>query len=414
MLAILGLGYVGLGLATALSREMPVMGYDINVARIEQLIKHIDTNLLISSDELKRSPVRYTHQLDDLKAANFYIVVVPTPTDKNGTPDLTLLKSACETVGQIIKKNDVVVFESTVYPGTTEEICIPILEQVSQFKSGRDFYVGYSPERINPGDNQHTLKTVPKVMGAQHPIALKKMQAVYGAVCDVIYPVSNIATAEAVKILENTQRDVNIAFMNEFAKIMHALNIDSQEVIEGSKTKWDFFPIQPGLVGGHCISIDPLYLAFQAKRHGVEPNMILTARKINDGMTQFIIQEFLKLMIKGRRLKTLQVGVLGMTYKANVKDMRNSLSLQLVQELKEYGFEVHTQDPFYPAGIQLEEQQVMHDLDAVIIAVAHDAYKKLGLAAILKSCVSSFIIMDFPGIFIDEAKKFPKVAYWHL
>lgn len=414
MIAIVGLGYVGLGLATALSREMPVIGYDINVVRIQQLIKHIDANLLISSDELKRSPVRYTHQLDDLKAANFYIVAVPTPTDKNHMPDLTPLKSASEAVGKVIKKNDVVVFESTVYPGTTEEICIPILEQVSQFKSDRDFYVGYSPERINPGDDQHALKTVPKVMGAQNPIALKKMQEVYGAVCDMIYPVSDIATAEAVKILENTQRDVNIALMNEFAKIMHALNIDTKEVIEGCKTKWDFFPIQSGLVGGHCISIDPLYLAFQAKRHGVEPRLILTARKINDGMTQFIIQELLKLMINGRCLKKLRVGVLGMTYKANVKDMRSSLSLQLVHELKEYGFEVHAHDPFYPADIQPEEQQAMHDLDAVIIAVAHDAYKKLGLDAILKSSVSLSIIMDVPGIFIDEAKKFPKVTYWHL
>ena len=247
----------------------------------------------------------------------------------------------------MIKKGDIIVYESTVYPGATEDVCIPIIEKISHLKCGRDFNVGYSPERINPGDQQHTLKTITKIISAQNEQTLNAVQETYASICDSVYPVSNICTAESIKILENTQRDVNIALMNEFSKIMHALNLDMHEVLEGAKTKWSFVPYKPGFVGGHCISIDPHYMAFEAKRHGVYPELILAARKINDGITKFVIQSMTKLLIKNKvNTSDVSIGIFGVSYKENVPDIRNSLALKLFKELKTYGFNCRVHDPF--------------------------------------------------------------------
>ncbi len=322
--AVIGLGYVGLGLAVSLGEHHQVLGYDINQQRIFELKQHLDRNHLLTDQELKNTHVFYTDNINDLKTANFYIVSVSTPAYFYEMPNLEPLIHATQQLAAILKKQDIVVFESTVYPGTTEEICIPILEEISQLTCGVDFNVGYSPERINPGDEQHTLKNITKIVGAQNKTTLAIIQKTYESICDKVHPVSSIAIAEAVKILENTQRDVNIALMNEFTKIMHELKLNTQEIIEGAKTKWTFLPFKPGFVGGHCISIDPHYLAFKAKRKGLYPDLILTARKVNDGMSQFVIQAMMKLLLQHQiDPRKITIGVLGLTYKENTNDVRN-------------------------------------------------------------------------------------------
>lgn len=288
--AVIGLGYVGLGLATALAKKNATWGYDLNSQRIQELKHHLDRNHLIEPSDLQQSSLVYTDQLEDIRHVTFYIITVSTPAYFYEMPNLKPLTMATEAIATLLKPGDMVVFESTVYPGTTEEVCIPILEQHSGLKNGVDFSVGYSPERINPSDADHTLSNTPKIIAAQSQNARHRMQEVYETVCETTYPVPSISIAESIKILENTQRDVNIALMNEFTMIMHALNIDMHEVLKGAKTKWNFAPYTPGLVGGHCISIDPLYLAFKAKRHNVQTDLLLTARKINDGITGFILQ----------------------------------------------------------------------------------------------------------------------------
>ncbi len=294
--AIVGLGYVGLGLAVALAKKASVYGYDINKKRIEDLKNNKDANNLVSKKELMHSTIQFTSHLEQIKEATFYIVSVSTPAYYYDTPDLEPLISSVKSLAQIIKKGDVIVFESTVYPGTTEEICIPIFEKISQLKCGKDFNIGYSPERINPGDPKNTLKNITKIIAAQNKTTLNKLKETYSLICDNVYPVSNIQTAEAIKIFENTQRDINIAFMNEFTKIMHAMDLDIHEIIDGAQTKWNYIKFNPGFVGGHCISIDPHYLAFKAKRLGLAPDLILTARKVNDNMTHFVIDSMFKLL----------------------------------------------------------------------------------------------------------------------
>lgn len=416
--AVVGLGYVGLWLATALSKHNTVIAYDINKQRIQELRQHVDRNQLISKADLTHHNIVFTDTLLDIKPANFYIVSVATPAYFYETPNLEPLIGAVKDLAVVLKKNDVIVFESTVYPGTTEEICIPLLEKLTKMTSGRDFNVGYSPERINPGDEKHTLKTITKIISAQNEKTLKAIKTVYETVCDVVYPVSSIKTAEAIKLLENIQRDVNIALMNEFSTIMHALDLDMHEIIEGAKTKWGFAPFKPGFVGGHCISIDPLYLAFEAKRYGVQPEFILTARKINDGMTKFVIQSMLKLLVKNKlATNNINIGILGITYKENVLDLRNSLALKLVKELKEYGFNCRVHDPLVHQevhNVALEQFDDISELSVAIIAVGHDFYRKLGLKKILSKCKENTVIMDIPNLFVDEYKPFKNLIYWHL
>lgn len=416
--AVIGLGYVGLGLAVALSKKNSVIGYDINEKRIAALRQHIDYHQLIPSAELSSPSLIYTDKVLDIKSANFFIVSVATPAYFYESPNLKPLLGAVADLATILKKGDIVVFESTVYPGTTEFICIPELEKLSQLKNGIDFHVGYSPERINPGDTIHTLKTTTKIVAAQRPDILKVIQEAYATICDDVYPVSSIAVAEATKILENTQRDVNIALMNEFTKIMHGLNLDTHEIIEAAKTKWGFVPFKPGFVGGHCISIDPHYLAFVAKRHGVHPDLILTARKINDGMTQFVVQSMLKLMTQQKLdLKTVKIGLFGVTYKENVMDCRNSLALKLLKELCEFGFCCEIHDPIVTEElpcVKLMPFDKLTELSVAIIVVGHEAYRTMGLQTIVSRCKSGGIVMDIPNLFVDDHQQFSDLLYWNL
>lgn len=416
--AVVGLGYVGLGLAVALGKKNTVIAYDINKQRIQELKQQVDRNQLVRPEELAQHNLTFTDCLADIKPATFYIVAVATPACFYEYPDLEPLIGAVNDLAAVLKKNDTVVFESTVYPGTTDEVCIPLLEKISKLTYGKDFYVGYSPERINPGDEKHTLKTITKIISASDAKTLKLVQRVYESVCDKVHPVSCIKAAESVKLLENIQRDVNIAVMNEFSKIMHALDLDMHEILEGAKTKWGFVPFRPGFVGGHCISIDPLYLAFEAKRHGVQPELILTARKINDSMTQFMIQSMLKLLVKNKLdTSNLSIGILGISYKENVLDLRNSLALKLVKELREYQFNCHVHDPLVHQevhNIKLEQFDDLNELSVVIIAVGHDFYRQIGLEKILSKCKKNTVVIDIPNLFVDEHKQFKNLIYWNL
>jgi UDP-N-acetyl-D-galactosamine dehydrogenase len=418
--AVVGLGYVGLGLAIGLSKIGTVVGYDINPKRIETLTQGHDLNELFSPAELAEAfkTLRLTDHISGIQSANFYILSVATPAYYE-MPDLKPLIAATEQVASVLKQGDIVVFESTVYPGITEDLCMPILEKGSQLRHGVDFHMGYSPERINPGDQGHTLKSITKIVSADDKEALKRIEAAYRSICDKVYPVSNIRTAEAIKLLENTQRDVNIALMNEFCKIMHALDIDMHEVIEGAKTKWGFIPFKPGFVGGHCISIDPHYLAFKAKRCGVEPDLILAARKVNDGMSQFVIQAMLKLLIKHQvNTEQLRIGLFGITYKENVVDVRNSMALKLRKELLTYGFECLIHDPMVQAAehpaISLTDFEHMRDLSVAIIVVGHDAYQEQGLKQILSCCGPTPVVLDISNLFVEQAREFPSLIYWNL
>ncbi len=355
-----------------------------------------------------------------LRTATFYIIAVSTPAIFYEIPDLEPLIKATEQIASVIKKGDILVFESTVYPGTTEGICIPILERVSGLVCGKDFNVGYSPERINPGDSTHTLETITKIISAQNEPTLKRIKETYQLICNKVHPVSSIPIAEAVKILENTQRDVNIALMNEFTKIMHALNLDTHEIIEGAKTKWCFLPFKPGFVGGHCISIDPHYLAYEAKRYGVYPELILAARHINDEMTQFVIQSMMKLLVKSKaNIQNATIGVFGISYKENLVDLRNSLALKLIKELKEYGFNLWVHDPLspldvpVPQGVKLNRFEDMKDLSVAIIAVGHDFYRDQ-FNEILRHCKEPKILMDIPNLFINDSKSTKNLTYWNL
>ena len=408
--AVIGLGYVGLGLATALAKKHHVIGYDINSNRVKSLKNHVDINAQIEPAVISNKNILYTDRPQAIQNANFYIVTVSTPAQHYEVPDLNPLIRATETLATVLKKNDIVVFESTVYPGTTEMICIPILEKISHLHYKKDFFVGYSPERINPGDKIHTLKTITKILSACDEKTLASIKNTYLSICDTIHCVSSIATAEAIKILENTQRDVNIALMNEFTKIMHALNLNTHEIIEGAKTKFGFVAYKPGFVGGHCISIDPHYLAFLAKQKGVYPDLILAARKVNDGITQFVITQMMKLMIKNNlETKQMRIGVLGVSYKENTLDTRNSLSLKLIKELKEYGFKCMIHDP-----LQENYQQMPTDVSVMILTVGHDAYRQMGLQKLATQCMKKFIFMDIPNLFIHEDKKNKNMIYWNL
>ena len=360
-----------------------------------------------------------TADINDIRDANFYIVSVGTPAYYYELPDLNPLISATTALAAVIKVGDIVVFESTVYPGTTEEVCIPILEKESKLEEGKDFFVGYSPERINPGDKEHTLANVTKIISASDSKTLSAMRDAYGSICEKLHPVSSIATAEAVKILENTQRDINIALMNEFTMVMHALDLNTHEIIQAAASKWSFMPFKPGLVGGHCISIDPLYLAFQAKRHGVNTNLVRTARQVNDGMTEFIIQSMLKLFIHHQvDILDLNIGLFGISYKENSLDIRNSLSLKLVKELQAYGFNYKIHDPLAEqsehnlGNIPLQSFDQMSNLSVAVLLVGHDFYRDVGLQALMQRCKKPPILMDIPNLFIEHHHD--DLIYWSL
>jgi len=424
-IAVVGLGYVGLPLTVALSRHFEVMGFDISARRVRELSEGLDRTGEVSSEALSAASAVYTSEPSDLSEAGLIIVAVPTPIDANRRPDLKPIMGASETVGRNMRKNSVVVFESTVYPGLTEEVCVPILEDRSGLALGRDFWVGYSPERINPGDKVHTLETIVKVVAGVDEPTTELLAQVYGAVVKAgVHKVSNIKVAEAAKVIENTQRDLNIALMNELALIFGRLGIDTTEVLTAAGTKWNFLPFRPGLVGGHCIGVDPYYLTHKAEALGFHPQVILAGRRINDFMGKYVAETAVKKMIaKDRRIKGARAGVLGFTFKENVPDLRNTRIVDIIRELEEYGAFVLVHDPLADPkeaeaeyGLTLVSLEDFKDLDVLILAVPHEEYKKLGpekLASFLADSKSG-LVLDVKGALNRDAITGVGLSYWRL
>ena len=382
-ISVIGLGYVGLPVAVAFGQVSSVIGFDINKNRIDELNNGIDKTGEVNSSELKTTEIKFTSDLTDLAKADFHIVAVPTPIDEAKKPDLFPLISASKTVGAILKKNDIVVYESTVYPGATEEECASILEEVSGLKCGKDFFLGYSPERINPGDKTHTFKTIKKVVSAQDEITLGIVSEVYSTVVSAgVFKAASIKVAEAAKVIENTQRDVNIALMNELAVLFKKMDIDTHDVLEAAGTKWNFLPFEPGLVGGHCIGVDPYYLTHKSESLGYSPQVILSGRKINDSMGKFITDSLVEsLKLSNKSLDNVIVTILGITFKENVPDIRNSRVIDIINELKNYPVTIQVYDPCAePEDVKNEyqlnliEYEMLQKSDVVIIAVPHDDF----------------------------------------
>jgi len=387
-IGIIGLGYVGLPLAVEFGKSMDVIGFDINQSRIDELKKGYDRTLEVDEAELKSSTkLTFSTKLEDLATANYFIVTVPTPVDEYRNPDLTPLQSASRTVGSVLKKGDIVIYESTVYPGCTEEVCVPILEKVSGLKFNVDFFAGYSPERINPGDKQHRVADIKKVTSGSTPEIAEKVDQLYKKVIRAgTYKASSLKVAEAAKVIENSQRDVNIAFVNELALIFQRMGIDTHEVLEAASTKWNFLPFKPGLVGGHCIGVDPYYLTYKAQSLGYHPEVILSGRRINDNMGIFIANEVIKLMAKANLpISGGKILVLGLTFKENCPDIRNSKVVDVVHELLTFGAKVDVYDPHADADEVKHEYSLNLTADlsqryhAVILAVSHQEFAAIEL-----------------------------------
>lgn len=390
-IAVIGLGYVGLPLARLFSTKYKTIGYDYNPARVKALMAGHDATLEVS-DELLQTAIKNgficTSDVDEIRECNFYVVAVPTPVDENHNPDLSPLISASEVVGKVISKGDVVVYESTVYPGVTEESCIPVVERVSGLKFNEDFFGGYSPERINPGDKQHTVEHIKKVTSGSTPEVGEYVNAVYSSVITAgTHLAPSIKVAEAAKVIENSQRDINIAFVNELAKIFNRMGIDTQDVLEAAQTKWNFLPFRPGLVGGHCIGVDPYYLAQCAMRYGYNPEIILAGRRMNDGMGEYVADQVVKLMLKrGIQVLNAKVLLLGFTFKENCPDVRNTKVIDIVKTLQSYNTNVTIYDPWASPeivrreyGVDVTNQLPSEKYDAVILAVAHKDFEKLSV-----------------------------------
>lgn len=390
--AVIGLGYVGLPVAVAFAKVTQVIGFDINQKRLTELKAHFDRNREVEMECLKSSKISYTDSLDELKRANFYIVTVPTPVTESNKPDLSLIYKATETVARVLKKNDIVVFESTVYPGLTEEECVPILEKLSGLKLGVDFGVGYSPERINPGDKTHSFTKIQKVVSGSDQKTCDIVAEVYGSVVEAgIHKAASIKVAEAAKVIENTQRDINIAFMNELSIIFDKLNINTSDVLTAASTKWNFLNFHPGLVGGHCIGVDPYYLTHKAETLGYRPQVILSGRKINDSMGPYIAQKIVKSLVQnGHNLTGATVSIFGLTFKENTPDIRNSKIADIINEIKSFGISVQVTDPLannddaiHEYGIELTPLKDLKPANAVILAVAHDDFKNINATELL-------------------------------
>jgi len=388
-IALVGLGYVGLPVAVAFGRRQPIVGFDINATRIAELRAGHDRTGEVTPDELGAASIHYTDDLAELRRADFFIVAVPTPVDRANKPDLSPLLAASRSVGQALKRGDIVVYESTVYPGATEDDCVPVLEQVSGLKHGVDFFCGYSPERINPGDREHTFTTIRKVVSGWDAATLETVAQVYASVVTAgVHRAPSIKVAEAAKVIENTQRDLNIALMNELSVVFARMGIDTAEVIAAAGTKWNFLPFRPGLVGGHCIGVDPYYLTYQAERLGYIPQVILAGRRINDTMGRYVARNLIKRMLQqGLDVPRCRVGVLGITFKENCPDIRNSKVVDLVNELRDHGTTVVVVDPQADAAeVQAECDITLATLadeapfDALVVAVAHREYRALSVA----------------------------------
>lgn len=391
-LAVIGLGYVGLPLAVEFGKRLPVLGFDINQKRVNELKNGHDHTLEVGPEELKQANgLNYSSDIAELAICNFFIVTVPTPIDEYKQPDLTPLIKASETIGKVLKKGDVVVYESTVYPGATEEDCVPVLEKISGLKYNVDFFAGYSPERINPGDKEHRVTTIKKVTSGSTPEIADIVDALYNEIITVgTHKASSIRVAEAAKVIENTQRDVNIALINELALIFNKMGIDTEAVLKAAGTKWNFLPFRPGLVGGHCIGVDPYYLTHKAESIGYHPEIILAGRRLNDSMGEYVVSQLVKAMTKRRiHVDQSRVLVLGFTFKENCPDLRNTKVVDIVRELEQYNVEVDVFDPWidpeeadHEYGIKPVSAPKAGSYDAVIIAVAHNQFKELDVSGI--------------------------------
>ena len=423
--AVVGLGYVGLPLAVAFSRHMDVIGFDINARRVEELKNGHDRTNEVEDAALARASVRYSSDPAVLAQAGVIIVAVPTPIDEHHNPDLTPVVGASVTVGRHMRRGCIVAYESTVYPGLTEEICVPLLEKESGMTFGRDFSVGYSPERINPGDKVHTLETIVKIVAGSDEATADLLVRLYGAVVRAgIHRASSIRVAEAAKVIENTQRDLNIALMNELSIIFGKMDIDTLEVLEAAGTKWNFLPFRPGMVGGHCIGVDPYYLTFKAEAMGYHPEVILAGRRINDGMGRHVAVSTVKQLIKkGRRVNGARIGILGFTFKENVPDLRNTRVVDVIRELQEYDCEVLVHDPqadpaeaVHEYGQQLVPLERLTGLDALILTVGHREYAALTPESLLArfAVPEHALLMDVKAFFDPQALRAAGITVWRL
>jgi len=423
-IGVVGLGYVGLPVAIAFAKRFEgVVGFDVNQEKVKKLQRGIDSTGELGKEALQTTTLTITSDPNILKSIDFFVVAVPTPIDKAHRPEMTALMKASQVVGSVMRPGAIVVYESTVYPGVTEEICGPILAEYSGLKRGKDFKLGYSPERINPGDKHHRLETIVKVVSGEDEATLKTVAEVYEAIIDAgVYRAQSIKVAEAAKVIENTQRDLNIALVNELAIIFNMLDIPTEAVLEAASTKWNFLPFKPGLVGGHCIGVDPYYLTYKAEEAGYIPQVILAGRRINDHMGEYIARQTVKAMVAAKKnLCRAKVAVMGLTFKENVPDLRNSRVVDILQELQTYGICAKVHDPladpkeaFEEYGVTLCSDDDLQHLDAIVLAVAHDVYIKDGSAGLLDK------LHNGEGVIVDVKSKFkssefpPEVVYWSL
>lgn len=422
-IAVIGLGYVGLPVALAFARRFPhTIGFDINPQRIAELHDGYDRTHEVRAQDLVSSTLRVTSDLEELRETTIFVVTVPTPIDENRQPDLGPVIAATRSVGKVLRKGAIVVYESTVYPGVTEEVCGPLLEQVSGLIRGRDFKLGYSPERINPGDKKHTLEKIVKVVAGEDDVALERIANAYGAIIEAgIHRAPSIMVAEAAKVIENTQRDLNIALMNELAIIFERLGIRTADVLAAAGTKWNFLPFRPGLVGGHCIGVDPYYLTAKAESLGYHPEVILAGRRINDSMGIYVAQRTIKMLIQaGLPVKDARVGIMGLSFKENIPDLRNSKVPDVIQELRQFGVEPLVHDPLADpsdavalCGVELCERDQLCELDALIVAVPHEAYVREGPSNLLSGLRHDGVLVDIKSIFHPEELP-PGLSYWSL
>jgi UDP-N-acetyl-D-galactosamine dehydrogenase len=435
-ISVIGLGYVGLPLAVSFARVVDVIGFDIAEDKVKGYVKGIDVTKEVGNETLRETTISFTSNEEDLRKAKFHIVAVPTPINNDKTPNLNPVIGASKTVGKNLTKGSIVVYESTVYPGVTEDICVPILEQESGLQYGKDFKVGYSPERINPGDKVHRFETITKVVSGMDEDSLNIIANIYELVIQAgVHKAESIKVAEAAKVIENSQRDINIAFMNELSIIFNKLGIDTESVLKAARTKWNFLNFTPGLVGGHCIGVDPYYLTYKAEEIGYHSQIILAGRKINDNMGKYVAENTVKLMIKAnKQIKGAKVAILGLTFKENCPDVRNTKIIDIINELREYGINTVSHDPqadkkevFDIYDIELKEIEAIKDVDAVILAVPHEEYKKLSLEDISVLYNNNYthingngdkddskVFVDIKGMFgRSEAEKLDYL-YWRL
>ncbi|AAV81397.1 nucleotide sugar dehydrogenase [Idiomarina loihiensis] len=408
-ICVIGMGYVGLPLAVAFAEKYSVVGFDINFSRVQELEAGQDSTLEVSSKELQavKDLLKFTNNAADIRDANIYIVTVPTPIDRSNKPDLSPLEKASETVGSVLKAKDIVIYESTVYPGVTEEVCVPVLEKVSKLSYNQDFFCGYSPERINPGDKQHTVKNILKVTSGSTPETAERVDALYSSIITAgTHLASSIKVAEASKVIENTQRDVNIALINELAMIFNEMGINTDEVIEAAATKWNFIKLKPGLVGGHCIGVDPYYLTYKAEELGYKPNLILSSRQINNGMGKYVADATIKELIdKEKLVKNANVLILGYSFKENCPDVRNTRVVDVVENLYKYGVNVHIHDPWVAKPTSTDGLTFVTEVssksnfyDAIILAVNHDCFSSYTENDFAKLVRGKFILIDVKSV----------------